>query len=50
MIRYHFTIALNGNITKAYVDAKNPMSAFNKAKRLYPKAEKIHLVRSERII
>lgn len=26
----------NGNISRAYVDAKNPMSAYNKAKRMFP--------------
>lgn len=49
MTRYHFTITLNGGITKAYIDAKNPMSAFDKAKRMFPQAEHIHLVRTERI-
>lgn len=49
MIRYHFAITDQGRTFKAYVDAKNPMSAYNRAKRLFPKADKIHLVRSERI-
>ncbi|MCQ2327703.1 MAG: hypothetical protein MJZ71_09095 [Bacteroidales bacterium] len=50
MNRYHFTITANGSISRTYIDAKNPMSAFNKAKRMFPLAEHIHLVRSERII
>lgn len=49
MIRYHFTITDQERTFKAYVDAKNPMSAYHKAKRLFPMAERIHLVRSERI-
>lgn len=49
MIRYHFIVRTNVGDTKAYIDARNPMSAFNKAKRLFPKAEHIHLVRAERI-
>lgn len=49
MTRYHFTITDQGRTFRAYVDAHNQMTAYNKAKRLFPKAEKIHLVRSERI-
>ena len=48
MIRYHFIIRTNMGDYKTYLDARNPMSAFNKAKRLFPKAKHIHLVRAER--
>lgn len=49
MNRYHFTIITNGIREKAYVNAMNPGAAYSKCKRLYPLAQNIHLVRSERI-
>lgn len=49
MTRYHFTIIDQGRTFGAYVDAKNQMTAHNRAKRMFPQAEHIHLVKSERI-
>lgn len=49
MIRYHFTITDQERTFRAYVDAHNQMTAYHRAKRLFPMAERIHLVRSERI-
>lgn len=49
MIRYHFNVYVRGVRVKVSVNARNPMSAYGKVKRLNPMAEKIHLVRSEKI-
>ena len=47
--RYHFCIIQCGIRTKCHVNANNPMSAYSKAKRCYPMADKIHLVRSDKL-
>lgn len=49
MNRYHFTIITNGIRENAHINAYNLCAAFSKCKRLYPFAQHIHLVRSERI-
>lgn len=49
MTRYHFIITDQGRTFRAYVDAHNQMTAYHRAKRLFSKVERIHLVRSERI-
>ena len=49
MIRYHFTIIIHGVRANVNVNARNPQSAYGKVKRLNPMAERIHLVRSEKI-
>lgn len=49
MIRYHFNVITNGIREKVHINANNPGAAYSKCKRLYPFAQKIHLVRSERI-
>ena len=47
--RYHYSIMINGIRIKVNVNANNQISAYQKVKRLYPMAEKIHLTRSEKI-
>lgn len=49
MIRYHFNVTTNYIREKVHINAMNPASAYSKCKRLYPLAQHIHLVRSERI-
>lgn len=49
MIRYHYSVTINGVRIKVHVNAKNQMSAYGKAKRLYPTATSIHLIRSEKL-
>lgn len=49
MIRYHFSVIINGVKIKVHVNANNQMAARGKVKRLYPLAASIHLIRSERI-
>jgi hypothetical protein len=49
MIRYHFTVTMQGIKTKVHQNARNPQSAYSKVKRLYPLAERIHLIRSDKI-
>ena len=48
MIRYHFSVIINGVKVKVHVNANNQMSARGKVKRLYPMAKSIHLIRPER--
>lgn len=49
MTRYHFSVTINHVRIKVHINAKNQMSAYGKAKRLYPMATSIHLIRSERL-
>lgn len=49
MIRYHFTITIQGVRIHVHTNANNTQSAFSKVKREYPMAEHIHLIRSENI-
>ena len=48
MIRYHFSVLIQGVRIKLHINANNAQSAFSKVKRIYPMAEHIHLIRSER--
>jgi hypothetical protein len=50
MIRYHFSVTIQGVKIKVHINANNAQSAFSKVKRTYPMAEHIHLIRSERRI
>ena len=47
MIRYHFSVTINGVKIKVHVNANNQMSARGKVKRLYPMATIIHLIRTD---
>ena len=49
MIRYHYSVTLNGVKIKVHVNANNQMSAYGKVKRLYPMVTSIHLLRIENI-
>ncbi|SFO99107.1 hypothetical protein [Prevotella sp. tf2-5] len=49
MIRYHYSITVQGVRVRVNVNARNQQSAYGKVKRQNPMAEKIHLVRSEKI-
>lgn len=48
MIRYHFSVTIQGVRISVHTNANNAQSAFSKVKRIYPMAEHIHLIRSER--
>ena len=49
MIRYHFSVTINGVKVKVHVNANNQMSARGKVKRLYPIATSMNLIRTEKI-
>lgn len=48
MIRYLFSVTIQGVKIMVHINANNAQSAFSKVKRTYPMAEHIHLIRSER--
>ena len=45
MNTYEFIVTVAGSDFKAYTQSNNPGYAFEKCRRLYPTASKIHLIR-----
>lgn len=45
MNTYKFKITVNGSTFDAFTQSNNPGCAYEKARRLYPTAEKINLIR-----
>ena len=45
MNTYEFNVTVAGSTIKAYAQSNNPSYAYQKCRRLYPEAEKIHLIR-----
>ena len=46
--RYYFIVTIDQINLSVAINANNPSSAYSKAKRKYPYAERIHLVRTTR--
>ena len=42
---YEFKITVNGSTFKSYTQSNNPSCAYEKARRLWPTAEKINLIK-----
>lgn len=47
--KYHFYAILGGKKIKFYVCANNVYSAYSKVSKMYPEAEKIQILHTERI-
>lgn len=45
MNTYEFKITVNGCTFKSYTQSNNPSCAYEKARRLWPTAEKINLIK-----
>lgn len=47
--RFHFSIFLKGVRIKLNINGNNIYSAYSKARRMYPQADKIQVTQTERI-
>lgn len=45
MNTYEFSVTVEGSTFKTYTQSNNPSYAYQKARRLYPTASNIHLIR-----
>lgn len=47
--RFHFSIVLKGIRIRLDISGNNIHSAYSKVRRMYPKAEKIQVLQTERV-